>query len=161
MILKPPSLAEDFDYIYSQDPALDYQRGGFEDAFRLYRERGDVKHIEPFIRSGETPARWSLQHIRGRARLVLQHVIAGLAGGGEGGTTGLVLFEVCQLGLDSVTGLVDDTGKPLAIEHFWDEKHRVRRVTEEVMTRLTFIDKGGLVSELGAVAFEGVSLPGK
>lgn len=179
MIIKAPSLARSFDYIYSRDDAFkrheladdptpeqkaehDEAESAFAEAYRVYRETGELHHLEPHFREGERPALWRIKHLRGKALAVIEHV-AGKANESDddNNITSLTLFVACQLGLKGVDGCEGEAGKPLEIRHVRDKDVGVKKVANEVMEGLMSVDSGGLVFQLGSAALMGMQIPGK
>lgn len=183
MQIKQPSLAESFDYVYSADSAFrkhpplpdnssDDEKAahekteakflaGFAEAHRLFRERGDDVHLEPYYKDGETPARWRIKHLRGKGLAYLRHVVNRTSTEADQNATTMMVFVACQLALKGVDGCDGPDGTPLNIERKRDNDTGLRYVTDSVMELLSMVDDGSLVFELGMLAMGGVGIPEK
>lgn len=145
MRIDTATLARDYEHIYSRDPALDMDSEENRERYRRALETSNGDELP--LRPGQKPARWTLTHLRGKPRRVMQSFLQRTTSGK--GISMEALYVACQLGLTGVSGLVDESGKSIPVHLVDDPETGVRVVAEASMQILDAIDDGALVNELG------------
>jgi hypothetical protein len=158
MQLRTATTAEDWEWIYPADEALDIPirtAGETDEAFaaraaaftaelQAATETNDFARLP--LKDGKTPARWKLRQLRGKvAKLVVEQAQMG---------TDQAPFEAAflavALALQAVDGVFDEeTGEPFVIERDVDPKLRRKRVSDEHMDILCDVGQGLLVNLMG------------
>lgn len=140
LVLKTATLVDDFEFISSEDPAVDTSGDDFAEVWRRFLEGAGPAPIK----EGQEPVIWKLRHIRGRrAREVIQDK---LIRDGVGTATTFV----CRWALRSVQGLKDEHGKSLKVPI--EREDGMDLVTMGFLDDLETIREAGgpdLVSEIG------------
>lgn len=160
MRLKPPTLVEDYEHIYSGDDAWDHDAPDFEQLWIEASESGVWDQVP--VRPGRTPVVWKLRHLRGIVRRRLRDMLADIFRSGGSTMTGALAYHLCRFALTGVVGLVNDRNQPVPERvptypetEAWG---RADSVTAEFMEWLACIECDGkatndsLVEELAGVA---------
>lgn len=139
-LFSTPTLSEDYEHIYSRDPAIDTARDEYDPEEYARTGRDECLPLKP----GAVPVVFKLQHMRGRLKTALQdmaqvpssHITA--------------MLDVVSLALVGIKNAKLDDGTDLRIQRTHDRDLRVYRVTDEIMATLYDVDNGALVAELSS-----------
>lgn len=139
MGLGTDTAVEDYEHIWSGDPALDSSGDDFEHRYKLYLDDRSEEHLK-FV-NGKEPLRWVLRHV---SRRIARRILDSHAGKGQE-----ACFDAAAFGLVSVKNLRGPDGKPASLDHVRDERG-YERVTDADMDALDEMFPG-LVNELGSL----------
>lgn len=114
--LTSSTLSTPFEYISSQDGALDVNSKGFKEKWQQYRD-GTI--TEPPLLEGEEPTRWELTPItNSRQRSYLQ-------GYHEKHGASALFVAYAASGITGVNGLLDEHGEPVELQFVREDKYSI------------------------------------
>jgi len=148
MIFKTATLVDDYDWIYSEDDALDSSGEDFATEYAAAMETADASRLK--LLPGQKPALWRIRHVRGMAKKVLtEHVIKHMVEGQY--RFGMPsCYLAVQLALVGCRDLVDDLGVEVEIPTHFSKEYNSQIVTETFMREINEIHSGRLVNEMGS-----------
>lgn len=133
-----PTLSDDYTHIYSKDPAIDQTLPDYDP--EKWGETGEAKYLP--VKPGDEPVRFTLRHLRGRAKAVLTDRLAA-----EGHAQTFV--EAVALALVRIENGQLDDGTPFQVGFTEDKRDRVRRCDDRTLDLLYSVDNAELIIELG------------
>jgi hypothetical protein len=139
------TLVSDYDCYYSEDPAINKDAEGFQEIWDEYLKTGDSSKIP--LKNGQEPTRWTLRHIRGKAKRMLQDIIRKTMV--DDNISPTAAYLACQVGLVDVANLPDASGKEFELDKTFDKELKFGVASEDSMIALDTIDEGQLVNQLG------------
>ncbi len=163
MRLKPPTLVEDYEHVYSGDDAIDHDVEDWQTRWTEARESGNWDLVP--TKPGRKPVVWKLRHLRGVPRMRVKDM--GLEHARGGNCAHALFWHACRFALAGVVGLLNDRNQPVtAIPQFAESEEwgRANAVTDEFMEQLGGIEIAGehtqdsLIVELGSVAIQNMGV---
>ena len=147
------TLVSDYDCYYSEDPALEKDKEGFQEIWDEYLKTGDSSKVP--LKAGQEPTRWRLRHVKGKAKRMLQDIIRKTMV--EDIISPTAAYLACQVALVGIENLPDAQGREFDMETTFDKDLKFNVVSEETMQILDTLDEGAVINQLGIRAILSMS----
>ncbi len=164
---KTATLAEKYDWIDHRDPAFDLEGSGFETTGDAHDEQAETKfytaltealeandmaRIRTWLRPGEQPTLWKLEHLGDDA---MRYLSDAQQASGMLSISARVSKDAARMALVGVVNMLGPDGRPFEIER--TERHPLCGlpcVSDKTMKLLGKLDGGGLVTRIGFQAMK-------
>jgi len=139
-----PTCSENYQHIYSNDPAVDQKHPDFDP--EKWAETGDGKWLP--LRPGAEPVRFELRHLRGRAKAYLTDRQASGVGGAS------TLTDAVSLALVKIYNGIREDGSEFDVKTVMVKDARLSMADDDTIDTLYSVDNGSLIAELGLRIFK-------
>jgi hypothetical protein len=155
LIANPATLVEDYQHIWSGDPALNREVDDFDDIYQRWLETGDPAELQKILIPGEKPALFTLEHPRGKLRRQLRDLVlqeSKIENGQVTRWSEAALLAVAAFSIAKVENLVNPKGKPIVLKRVMDSDAAAMRLDDHHIDLLDSIDES-ILAEIGMRVF--------
>jgi hypothetical protein len=152
LVANPATLVEDYDHIWSKDPALNGEVEDFDELYGRWLETGDAEVLAQILHPGKEPTVFKVRHLRGLEKRMLRGHVLSESDPARGEWSEAAIATVGAFAIVGASNLRGHDNKPIELRRELDKEAKAWRLTKEAIIILDDLGEG-ILTEIGMRAF--------